>query len=120
VDDGSFAHRVEAEWFIGSEEVFIYYSVINYLGGWELHRTRTGISTHNPSIPADLDGDGDVDDDDAAVLAEYVADGETSAAIAPDLGGDNHRDGSVNAVDVLRLEECIGGLYRPVPADCIE
>lgn len=120
VDDGSIAHRVEAEWFIGSEEVFIYYSVINYLGGWELHRTRTGISTHNPSIPADLDGDGDVDDDDAAVLAEYVEDGEASSAIAPDLGGDINRDGSVNEADVTRLEECMGGPYHPVPADCIE
>ena len=41
LDDGSVAHRVEAEWFIGSDEVFIYYSVIDYLGRWELHLTHT-------------------------------------------------------------------------------
>lgn len=120
VDDGSVAHRVEAEWFIGRHEVFIYYSVVDYLGRWELHRTRTGISTHNPLIPADLDGDGDVDEDDAAVLAEDIVDGNFSSVDAHDLGGDINGDGRVNENDVLRLEECMGGPYRPVPAGCIE
>ncbi len=49
LDDGSVAHRVEAEWFIGSNEVFIYYSLVDYLGRWELHRTLIANAAMTPT-----------------------------------------------------------------------
>jgi hypothetical protein len=45
IDDGTPAHRIDPEWFIGQNEVFVYYNVLPTDGTpWQVHRARTGIA----------------------------------------------------------------------------
>ncbi len=46
VDDGQSAHRIDPEWFIGENEVFVYFNILPGAGaGWQVHRCRAGVST---------------------------------------------------------------------------
>ncbi len=50
LDDGTAAHRIDPEWFIGQNEVFIYFNLLPTDGGpWQVHRARTGIAV--PQLP---------------------------------------------------------------------
>ena len=45
LDDGTAAHRIDPEWFIGQNEVFIYFNLLPTDGGpWQVHRARKGIA----------------------------------------------------------------------------
>lgn len=120
LDDGTPGYRLEAEYMTGTNEVFVYYSQLDLAGRWQLHRTRTGIHPQNPSAPSDLDGDGDVDDDDfesvVACMQEDLPEEHRAACAACDL----NLDGLVDDEDLEIVESCWTGPFGKIGGDCLK